>query len=229
MNLAAIRTQVLSYGFDQSQFLSRITVYVNDAQSSIARRVGYYTSEASVALTTTAGTALYAWPTLSAGSGPSSPWFGNAPALARVRSLVDLDQQRDLQSVLLDDIDQSSSQSGRPTAYALDGAGLHLYPSPDGVYHLELRYWQLPSLLVNDSDVPSLPADWHRLLWMWALAECYYAEDDPQNGQMWEARFEKTLAQFSADAKFPSTDTPMQIRGMWQEGGLESRGWSLYG
>lgn len=213
MNHAALRAQVLSYGFDQSQFLSRVTVYLNDAQAFIARRVGFYTDEAILPFATVAGTATYPWPA----------------DLARVRELTDPTRRVTLTSVTLSDIDRSQGQSGQPSYYALDGPALNLFPVPDGVYTLELRYWKLPMQLNADADTPNLPESWHRLLWMWAVMECYAAEDDPTTAQYWKQRFDETLAEFAADAKFPSTDMPSQVKGMWDDSGsLSSRGWSVY-
>lgn len=214
MDFAALRTETLAHGFDPIAFTARINQYLNDAQSFIARRVNYYIDEATFPIATVAGTDTYAWPT----------------DFARARSLFDSDRNVEMVYVSLRRIDQSSVTSGAPTYYALTGANVRLYPVPDGVYNLVLRYWKLPAQLVNDSDTPTMPEDWHRLLWYWAVKECYAAEDDATTAQYWEQEFNVGLSNFAGDQKFPDTDGPNQAAGMWDQD--ESLGttnsWTLY-
>lgn len=190
--------------------MARIPRYLNDAQNQIANSVEYFTEEAAYAFTTVAGTALVPWPA----------------DLSMARSVIDLTRHVQLQAVTLSDIDRSSASQGSPYAYAMDGPNIHLYPTPDGAYSLELRYWQMPAPLVADTDVPSLPADWHKLLWIYAVAECYAGEDDPQTAQYWTSRFQQGLADFTANARFPNSDRSHQVKGMWDQGSLR-QGWTL--
>lgn len=214
MNLAALRTEVLAHGFDPIAFTARIDQYLNDAQFLVARRVDYYVDDATFAINTVAGTDTYLWPT----------------DFARGRSLFDDVRNLELQYVSIRAIDQSNGASGAPLYYAFIGSTVRLYPIPDGVYNLVLRYWKLPNTLVADSDTPTMPADWHRLLWYWAVKECYAAEDDSQTSQYWEQMFNIGLSNFAADQKFPDTDGPNQAAGMWDQNDSLSLGnaWTLY-
>jgi hypothetical protein len=100
--------------------------------------------------------------------------------------------------------------------YALTGANFLLSPVPNGVFNLECRYWKVPALLVNPADIPVLiPAQWHWLIWSWAVAQCFRAEDDVQRAGAWDARFAKGLSDFSASVKF-TTDMPTRARSMWE-------------
>lgn len=206
---------MLAHGFDPTAFSSRINQYLNDAQFLVARRVDYYVDEAVDQFTTTSGTATYPWPT----------------NLARMRSLFDTGRNVELEFVSIRDIDRSGPVQGAPSFYALTGSNVQLYPTPDNAYALEMRYWQLPSTLVVDTDTPSIPADWHHLLWVYATAICYEAEDDPQMGQYWMGRFNNELAMFAADQKFPDSDGPVQARGMWEGERVlgNNNSWTLYG
>ena len=199
MNLGQIRSEVLNHGFDAVLFpQGRIDTYINDAYQSIVSAVNYYTTEDTQAVVTVAGATNIAWP----------------PDLGHLRSLTDTDQHRALFQVALSDIDGSAASSGRPTLYAVDGATLRLYPTPDDGYNLLLRYWSLPPALVLDSDVPQLPAAWHRVLWYWGCKEAYAAEDDPQSAQYWETQYNSVLSELTADVKFPS-DYPLAAESMW--------------
>jgi hypothetical protein len=205
----------MNCGFDPTYFgASRITNFINNAYFNMVRRVDYYIDESSNDYNTIAGTNLYALPT----------------DFARVRSVRDTSRQQEMYAVGLRDIDRSIASSGAPIYYALDAANVHLYPTPDQSYPIEVRYWKLPTALVNDTDVPTIPADYHNLLIYSAVAECYRAEDDPATAQQWQALYDKGLAEFSADVKFPNDDAPTQLKGMFDGGrALSGRGWSVYG
>jgi hypothetical protein len=215
VQLIDIRDEVLACGFDPVLFgASRVTAYINNGYLNLVRRVSYYVDEATQDYSTVIGTTLYTLPA----------------DFARVRSVRRTDIQVELEAVGLRAIDRSISTSGAPVYYAMDGANVHLYPGPDQVYPLELRYWKMPAALVADTDVPTIPADYHNLLIYSAVAEAYRAEDDLATAQGWQALYDKGLSEFAADMKFPNDDAPTQLADMWVGGRtLNQRGWSLYG
>jgi hypothetical protein len=53
-------------------------------------------------------------------------------------------------------------QNARPEQYAHVETYLQILPPPDGLYVIELVYRVLFTTLVNDSDLPIIPANWHR-------------------------------------------------------------------
>jgi hypothetical protein len=216
MNLLALRTEVLNRGFDPFQYGSRITQWLNDAQNLVCRRVDYYADTTSVAVTAVQG----------------APYFLLPDDFARGRELFDVDRNLQLEYVSVKDLDASSNTPGAPTYYAIaSGAGIQLYPTPDGTYNLMLRYWRMPPPLVIDTDVPSLPDDWHHILWVYATWMAFEADDDAQMGQYWQQRFSTELSMFSADQKFPDAAPTWQAKGMWDRGaGLTGANqWSLMG
>jgi hypothetical protein len=216
VQLIDIRTEVFACGFDPVLFgATRVNMYINNAYLTLVRRVNYYVDENTQDYNSVSGTSVYPLPT----------------DFARTRSLRRTDIAVEMQMVGLRTIDRSIITSGAPYAYALDGSNVHLYPTPDQVYPFELRYWKMPAPLVNDTDVPTIPADYHNLLVYGATSECYAAEDDgPNMGAYWQAKYDKGLAMFAADMKFPSDDSPNQLADMWRgPPSLNQRGWSIYG
>lgn len=202
MTLLALKQEVEACGFSDTQFgAGRLVQYLNDGYGRACRMVDFWEGEATQDFSTVAGTASYPQPA----------------NLGRDRSLrfTGTSQFGELQSVRLRTIDRAMAQSGVPRAYAIDGANLHLWPTPDSVYTLELRYWALPSPLVADTDTPSLPSDFHDLLVYWALKRGYAAEDDPATAQYWEQQWTARLREFAADAKFQSSDEPSRIADYW--------------
>jgi hypothetical protein len=200
MMLSDLQAETMANGFDPIQFgTGRITQFLNDGYQYVCSSVNFTGDEAVQDFQTAAGTALYPQP---------------ADA-SDIRSLRDVDRNRQLDAVSLRALDRSPASSGAPAAYALNGQSFYVWPTPNDVYNLECRYWKVPPLLVNPSDVPVLiPAQWHWLIWSWAVAQCFRAEDDVQRAGAWDARFAKGLSDFSAAVKFTS-DQPAQAQSMW--------------
>lgn len=211
--LIDLRTEVANHGFDPNQYLARINTYLNDAMRSIARKIHYYQDEATQAITTVQGQKNYPWPTD----------FGKA------RDVSNPDRGRALRLVRLRDLDDSpQGATGTPYFYAVEGATMRLYPTPDNVYSLVMRYWSLPALMVADTDVPGLPLDYHHILSFYALQRCYENEDALDAAQYWQGQWTAALKDMATDVKFPSSDGPRQVAGMWNDGdGLLYRPWSL--
>lgn len=202
--LAQLRSECLNTGFDVNAYSSRITGWLNDAASTIARKAEWYGEEGIYAIPTANAVSTYAWPA----------------DLAKVRSVITLaadpSPSQELQRVSLADIDRSPAASGHPWYYAVDGPNLHLFPVPDTTaYALELRYWKLPPALVNDSDVPVIPADYHSMLVFYALARCYERDDDTTMAAYYDGRWAKSLADLKTDLTFPSSEEPHQVAGLW--------------
>lgn len=216
MQLSDIRTEILAKGFNTNLFsAARLNSFINDGYQLICTRVQYYVDEATQDFTTTTGTSTYPFPTD----------FG------RLRDLRDTNRNVVMMPISLRDMDNSGvPPQGSPSWYALDASNFHLWPIPDGAYPMECRYWKQPANLVNDTDVPIIPAKWHRLLWLFGCWQCYESEDDPSMGQYWENRFEKELSEFMADVKFVDSETPDVAKSFWdRDVGIQQRGWSVFG
>ena len=160
MNLGQLQAEVEAHGFDPNVYGARIINYLNDAYALVCRRVDYYIDEATYPFSTVANQINYPLP---------AGW-------ARIRDVSDTTRDILIQPVTLRQLDNSGVPSlGPPQFYALDGANLHLWPTPDTAYTLQLRYWLMPTPLANATDIPTLPSDWHRI-----LAE--YASHDVSGG-----------------------------------------------
>lgn len=216
-NLAQLRTEVENHGFDDVQFGgSRIDQYINEAIGKATAKVQYYVDEAANDFNTVVGTTLYSLPTD----------FGKNRSLHFQTTSTFVGE---LEQVTLGTLDRSSATvTGVPRYYAFSGSNLLLYPTPDNVYALEQRYWAVPALLVNDGDEPTIPPEYQDMLIYWALKRGYASEDDQQQAAGWEAQWEKQLAAFASDVRFPSSQTPSVVASMWEgPPRLTSNGWRL--
>jgi len=200
VNLGDIRNEAMRNGFDPILFgTARMNQFINDGYQYICSQTNYTGDEATLDFPTAASQGLYPQP---------------ADA-SDIRNLRDADRNLELVSTALRRLDRSNpSATGRPTAYALNGANFQLFPTPDGIYNLECRYWRIPAALVADTDIPIIPIMWHWLLWSWAVAQAFRAEDDVQRAGAWDARFAKGLSDFNASVRF-NTDTPTVAASMW--------------
>lgn len=213
MNLLALRTEVLNHGFDGSIYTAtRLNQYLNDAMSELSSKALYYGEEQETnGLTMTAGTDHYSFPT----------------DISKLRSVRITTPIQELAMIDLRDIDRSQVTSGIPYAYAIDGQGITVYPTPDTNYPYSIRYWQILSPMTVDTDVPGLPPRYHRSLTYYAIARCFEGEDDPQQAQYYDAKWQQTIKDLKADLVFPLTDGPRQVRSQWDAGPVKP-GWGFW-
>lgn len=63
---------------------------------------------------------------------------------------------------------ESSDNQGQPTHYVREACQILLYPTPDDVYTLTMRYWTTLDDL-SSSQSPQIPQSWHELIYFGAL------------------------------------------------------------
>lgn len=204
-----LQDEVLAYGFGASAYRARVQRWLNEGQHAAVRRVptrDYLTS----AITPTApGTSSYILPA----------------DFARLESVVRSADQTPLHPVGIDWMDTLSAAGGTPQLYALDDQGLNLYPTPDGVYALKLRYWKDPVDMTSDTDAPTVPAAHQDILVSYAVSRAFRAEDDQERAASFMADFERGLAELAADRRGEIADGNRQVAGMWNQRHGESSGY----
>ena len=204
-----LQDEVLAHGFDAAVYRTRVKNYLNEAQARVARRVQIRQLEQTDFLTTT----------------PATQTVGIPTGIIRLRSVEDTSINQNLALVQITDIDQASTSSGRPASYAISGATLLLYPTPDAAYTLQIRYWRGSTVMVDDTDVTDLPSDYGNLLISYALYRCYRSEDDVQMAQFYFTEWNRDLGQLVNDLQFPDVE-PRRIPDPWHDAPLR-RGWTL--
>ena len=167
------------------------------------RECNYTGDEATQDFSTVAGTATYPQPT----------------DVSDIRSLRDTSRNLAMRPIGLRVMDRNTPSPGSPLYYALNGSNFQLWPIPNNVFPMECRYWKIPTPLGTvgggtDTDIPIIPPMWHWLLWTWAVAQAFRAEDDVQRAGAWDQRFAKGLSDFVASVKFTS-DMPTRAASMW--------------
>lgn len=197
-----LQNEALSDDFDPSKYRDLVKVWINEALRKVARRVKSLQHDATQSITTAAGIAAYT--------------LDND--VTRIRWVVDTELRLELDEVTLRDFDGLSSASGRPTLFALSSAGFVLWPTPDGVYDIDARYWAAAIALVNDEDTPAsfgLTDDYVDLLPTYARARLFRAEDDFEAAATYMAEFEAGLTRAKSDLERPSSAGRRQVPGMF--------------
>lgn len=101
-----------------------------------------------------------------------------------------------------DDLDYYAVGNSRPLWYTLWGkpnVKLYLGPQPpDTAYMMQLFYYRTPNRMVNDSDVPELPAQWRTAIAKWAAIQAMIADGDATQAQALMADFVEDRASFLA-------------------------------
>jgi len=216
MTLSALRTEVLNHGFDGSIFTPAVlNQYLNDAQSELCSKALYYGEESEATVTLTAGTGTYSFSAL------------GLVDVTKLRTVRITNPQQELSLIDLRDIDRSTTSSGLPYCYAMNGGGITVFPTPDSGYSLKVRYWRILPPLTQDTDVSALPPRYQRSLTYYAIARCFEREDDVQQAQYYDQKWLETIRNLKADLVFPLTDGPRQVKSQWDSGPVKP-GWGYW-
>jgi hypothetical protein len=191
-----IQTEALGVDFTASAFPgSRVGQYVNEAVHRIARRAHIPSLEQTQSISTVAGTSTYALTTDD----------------IRVLSISNTTDRDALDEADIDDIDEYVLASGKPVMFALSANSLALYPTPDGVYPLQVRYLKDPTF-ANPTDTTTdvgLPDDYADLLVTYARMRLFRAEDDFDAAGQYKVEFDNDLRALKSDLQRQS---PRRIR-----------------
>jgi len=204
MNFLELQNEVLAHGFDQSVYRARVQRWLNEAQSRIARILELPNQYVTTTITTVVGTETYNLPSdvvrINGVTNASSP-----SELTHVEDPADIAYNN-----------QAGQSVGEPQYYTLSsGTTLRLSPIPNAVYSLTLDYYKAPSTLSADTDVSSIPSDYHDVMISYALSRAYRSEDDMQMSQFFYSEFMRDLQMLGADRQSVVRDGPRQVPGMW--------------
>lgn len=200
--LATLNQRVLDHQFSETRYSAFIDEMLNEAQRKVARKVSMRTFFDVETLATVAGT-----PTVALPSDYSRLYTLEYPTEDRHLTNVDIPQMDGL----------PNDSSGLPTTYTIDRPNVRLWPTPDAVYSLQLRYYRKP-LTMTASQGTEIDEDYDGVLVSYALARCFRRENDLEAAQFHMGEFDRELAEMQADLQDDSQDAgqPEQVGGMWE-------------
>lgn len=110
--------------------------------------------------------------------------------------------------------------AGQPTTWARWGSTptLRLYPTPDGIYTLNIRGFQKADTtwfaVASGAGTPAqLPDDLHMALCQWGLYRAYLQQDDPLGASNQKDVFHEYLALMEEDFRSPRSQQPLVLGG----------------
>lgn len=106
---------------------------------------------------------------------------------------------------------ENNSLTGRPIHWYYYAQTIRLYPVPVSVYSLLLRYYKIPTLLVADTDVPSIPSNFQEVLVLGAAYHVQEVKDNYDQAAILEKRYNKQLLQLVVRSSVPQTAEPIII------------------
>ena len=101
-----------------------------------------------------------------------------------------------------------STDEAMPTGYVREGCNIRLYPTPDDIYTLTLKYWS-PLTDLSLVQSPSVPAVWHEIILFGAVYRGFFRRSDYVRGNQAKMQ-QKTMIDsiIPIEAK-EEIDTPM--------------------
>lgn len=202
--------EVLQFGFNDGPQVNRkrIENWINQAQFQIAREVEAPEFQETATVVLSQGVFKYPLPANFLRT--QDIYYPNL--LLRLK-MCDLQQ-----------FDQTGEIFGPPGMYTLYAKELWLFPTPNETgEELEHRYIKNAPVLVNESDVPLLNANYLHLLVHYAVERAYRAEDDLEMAAAHRTLYKEDLDAYATDVQQRFADRPHIISGTWAEG--SSGGW----
>lgn len=203
-------SEVLQFGFNDGPQVNRkrIENWINQAQFQIAREVEAPEFQETATVVLSQGVFKYPLPANFLRT--QDIYYPNL--LLRLK-MCDLQQ-----------FDQTGEIFGPPGMYTLYAKELWLFPTPNETgEELEHRYIKNAPVLVNESDVPLLNANYLHLLVDYAVERAYRAEDDLEMAAAHRTLYKEDLDAYATDVQQRFADRPHIISGTWAEG--SSGGW----
>lgn len=195
-----LQDQALHDDFAAAKYRARVKQFLNVGLGEIYRTTNLASADQAAAIVTVTGDASYVLPATS----------------VRVQSLRDVgtDPDTPLGEVSQAVFDRLPDRQGEPEAFTLRGSEIILWPTPDAVYSLELRFRGDAVDMVADADKPALANDYRHLLVSYARGELFALEDDDAMSNLWMTKWEAGLKRLRADLQRRS-GRKRRVPSMW--------------
>lgn len=183
--VSLVQKRIRDTNYDSSE----IKQYINDTQNDIFNEYRLPFMEATQPYTTTPSVA-----DITNGAGlPTN--YSQAIDLINTDSNIVIPYKdiRDIDT-LASDPDYVNTTTAAPGVYwTLYAMIPSLFPTPTVVYHVTLRYYKQPTLLVADTDVPSLPSAFQELLVVGAAYRVLQVKDNYDQAGILQNKYDEIL------------------------------------
>lgn len=200
---ADLVAEVLTDEFGVQKYSALVKTWIGEGAQEVSREVRLPQLETTVPFVLSAGLQTYPIPS----------------HVMVITALVDQDRNRRLDEVDISEIDESPDAVGIPTAFAVYGETVSVYPTPASTISMLLRYETgLADLTTTaDSDPLDFPDDYLDLLVDYARAKAFSMEDDFEGSTFHMNRYQARLARMRAQMQLRSRGRNRQIQGNMRE------------
>jgi hypothetical protein len=119
---------------------------------------------------------------------------------------------REIEELYTDPEDTTRHPTATPTDWYYYGQLIKLFPVPDIVHTVTMRYYKKPTLLSNDSDVPELPSEFEELLVVGAAYRVLQVKDNYDQAGVLQNKYDELLQKLVAKYSQPQVGTPTRVR-----------------
>lgn len=103
---------------------------------------------------------------------------------------------------------EDTSEQAMPTGYVREGCNIRLYPTPDTVYTLTLKYWS-PLTDLSLTQAPTNPQVWHECILFGAVYRGFFRRSDYARGNQAKAHQKSIIDTIVPVEAKEEVDTPM--------------------
>lgn len=183
--LAGIRTATANRLDDSSYDAASLNQFANDVNRFICNSRRWRFMEKTFTGTVTIGSPSYALPTdfQSAISLRITSPSGNAKYIP-YKAFEEFDRAFP---------NPSATANSTPLYWYLFGTTINLYPAPDQVYTMDIRYLKQPTTLTLDADVPDIPTEFQEVVVLGTYAKALERNDQFDQAQIISAQYQQGL------------------------------------
>lgn len=207
--LSTIYTLVQKRIRDTAYDTGEITQYINDTQNDVFNEYRLPFMQTSQTYTVTIGTS-----DITNGSGLPSNYTQAVDlvnTLASNEALIPYREFNQLDYLYPDEDDTTAHPAGVPQYWYFYAETIKLFPVPDKAYTLILRYYKKPTILVSDTDVPSIPSQFQELFVVGAAYRVMQVKDEYDIAGVLMNKYDELLAKLVMQSSQNQVGFPTQM------------------
>lgn len=108
--------------------------------------------------------------------------------------------------------DTTVHPSNVPTYWYMFDNTINLFPAPNAVYNVRLKYYKKPTELVDDADVPEIPSEFQELLVTGAAYRVLQVKDNYDQASILQNRYDEILQKLVKKYSQIQTGTASRMR-----------------
>lgn len=112
---------------------------------------------------------------------------------------------------------EADDQQAFPTHYVRESCLFRLWPTPDAVYKLTVRYWGILADLSDQNNTIDVPTIWYEPIKYGAIARCFISLKDFENAaqiQQWQTKLIEDIIPIQTKEEEDYHEAGVEVRGL---------------